>query len=333
MAINPKISASPREPWDIDALIAGIKRQDRTALARAITLVESGRADDRELALQLLSRIPEGNALRIGITGNPGAGKSTFIETLGLRWTQTGQRVAVLAIDPSSAQTGGSILGDKTRMETLSRDENAFIRPSASGGLLGGVAKRTRESIALCEAAGYDRIIIETVGVGQNETAVQHFADCMLMLAIPSAGDELQGIKRGIMEVSDIIAINKADGDLKVAAQQSHQQIKSALRLFSSREYWLAESHLCSALTGEGMESIDQAIDRCLRMRTGDGTLEIRRKEQALRAYEETWRAIWMDKVFTSKEWMSQIEQGRQGIKDGQNFQVIVKDLFDYSDS
>lgn len=317
MAINPNISATPRESWDVDALCQGISQGDRTALSRAITLIESNRQDDRHLALELLSRIPSGEAIRLGITGNPGAGKSTFIEALGLRWTEAGHRVAVLAIDPSSSQTGGSILGDKTRMEALSRAPQAFIRPSSSGGLLGGVARRTRETIALCEAAGFDRIIIETVGVGQNETAVQHFTDCMLMLAIPSAGDELQGIKRGIMEVADVIAINKADGDLKGAAQRSHQQIKSALRLFSSHEHWLAESHLCSAITGMGMDDVDSAIDRCIRMRIGDGSLTTRRQEQALLAFEEAWRAMWMEQALQSQAWMDGIQSGREHIQAG----------------
>ena len=202
---------------DISNLARRVVAGDRRALARAITLVESGRADHRVDAMGLLDVLATGGkqAIRIGLSGTPGVGKSTFIEGFGLMLTAAGHRVAVLAVDPSSARSGGSILGDKTRMDLLARDPNAFIRPSPSQTQLGGVARRTREAVALCEAAGYDIVLIETVGVGQSETVVAQMSDLFLLLLAPAGGDELQGVKRGIMEIADMILVNKADGDLK----------------------------------------------------------------------------------------------------------------------
>lgn len=210
---------------------------DRRALARAITLVESSRADHREQATALLDHLARANrqALRIGLSGTPGVGKSTFIEAFGMYLTAQGLRVAVLAVDPSSTRSGGSILGDKTRMERLSRDRNAFIRPSPSQTQLGGVARRTREAVALCEAAGFDVVLIETVGVGQSETVVAEMSDLFLLLLAPAGGDELQGVKRGIMEIADLILINKADGDLKPAATRTCADYAGALRLLRKR--------------------------------------------------------------------------------------------------
>jgi LAO/AO transport system kinase len=214
-----------------------IRAGDRRALARAITLVESGRADHRAEALALLDalRTPGRQALRIGLSGTPGVGKSTFIEAFGLMLTAQGLRVAVLAVDPSSARSGGSILGDKTRMERLSRDPLAFIRPSPSQSLLGGVARRTREAVALCEAAGFDVVLIETVGVGQSETMVSELCDIFLLLLAPAGGDELQGVKRGIMEMADLILVNKADGDLRPAALRTVADYAGALQLMRHR--------------------------------------------------------------------------------------------------
>ncbi|MEE3070217.1 MAG: methylmalonyl Co-A mutase-associated GTPase MeaB, partial [Pseudomonadota bacterium] len=210
---------------------------DRRALARAITLVESGRADHRAQATELLETLrPCGRqGLRIGLSGTPGVGKSTFIESFGMMLTALGLRVAVLAVDPSSARSGGSILGDKTRMERLSRDKNAFIRPSPSQSHLGGVARRTREAVALCEASGFDVILIETVGVGQSETVVAEISDLFILLMAPAGGDELQGVKRGIMEIADIILVNKADGDLKPVATRTQADYAGALRLLRKR--------------------------------------------------------------------------------------------------
>lgn len=216
-----------------EKIIAG----DRRALARAITLVESARADHRAQAAELLERLKRSGreALRIGLSGTPGVGKSTFIESFGLMLVEAGLKVAVLAVDPSSNRSGGSILGDKTRMERLSRAQGAFIRPSPSGAHLGGVARRSREAIAICEAAGFDIVLIETVGVGQSETMVAEMADLFVLLLAPAGGDELQGVKRGIMEMADLILVNKADGELKAAATRTCSDYAGALRLLRKR--------------------------------------------------------------------------------------------------
>ncbi|MFT5343992.1 MAG: LAO/AO transport system kinase, partial [Paracoccaceae bacterium] len=219
-----------------DILASDILAGDRRALARAITLIESRRANHREQATKLLSQLgSKRQALRIGLSGTPGVGKSTFIESFGLMLTGQGLRVAVLAIDPSSARSGGSILGDKTRMDLLARDPNAFIRPSPSQTHLGGVARRTRDVVTLCEAAGYDVVLIETVGVGQSETMVAEMSDLFVLLLAPAGGDELQGVKRGIMEIADMILVNKADGDLKPQAMRTCADYAGALRLLRKR--------------------------------------------------------------------------------------------------
>ena len=221
---------------DIAELAAGVVRGDRRALARAITLVESGRTDHRVDALALLDILGTSKqALRVGLSGTPGVGKSTFIESFGMMLTGQGLRVAVLAVDPSSARSGGSILGDKTRMDRLARDPLAYIRPSPSQTQLGGVARRTREAVALCEAAGFDIVLIETVGVGQSETVVAQMADLFLLLLAPAGGDELQGVKRGIMEIADLILVNKADGELKSQAMRTCADYAGALRLLRKR--------------------------------------------------------------------------------------------------
>ena len=221
---------------DIPTLAKRLRTGDRRALARAITLVESGRSDHRAEALALLEAVgTDRQALRVGLSGTPGVGKSTFIESFGLMLTGLGLRVAVLAVDPSSARSGGSILGDKTRMEQLARDPNAFIRPSPSQTQLGGVARRTREAVTLCEAAGFDVVLIETVGVGQSETMVAQMADLFVLLLAPAGGDELQGVKRGIMEMADLILVNKADGDLREQAMRTCADYAGALHLLRKR--------------------------------------------------------------------------------------------------
>jgi LAO/AO transport system kinase len=243
-------------------IVDGIRRGDRRALARGITLVESGRADHQDQAAQLLDvLLPDtGGATRIGISGAPGVGKSTFIEALGTGLVEgtwdagVEHQVAVLAVDPSSSRSGGSILGDKTRMEALSRHPRAYIRPSPSGGTLGGVARRTREAMLLCEAAGFDVILIETVGVGQSETAVADLVDLFAVLVAPGGGDELQGIKRGIMELADLVIVNKADGDLAPAAGRAAADYRNALHLLRPKwTAWTASVLTCSALEGVGI--------------------------------------------------------------------------------
>jgi LAO/AO transport system kinase len=242
-----------------EQIVAG----DRRALARAITTVESTRPDHREEAAALLTEVlpHTGGAIRIGISGAPGSGKSTFIEAFGLDLVEHGHRVAVLAVDPSSTRTGGSILGDKTRMEQLTRSPHAFVRPSPTGGTLGGVARRTREALLLCEAAGFDVVLVETVGVGQSEVKVAAMVDLFLVLVAPGGGDELQGLKRGIMELADLVVVNKADGELAQVAAHTAADYAAALHLVRPRlQGWLPRVLTCSALTGTGISEVWEAV-------------------------------------------------------------------------
>jgi len=258
---------------------------DRRALARSITLVESTRADHRAEAADLLDALlpATGKAIRVGITGTPGAGKSTFIEELGARLTADGRRVAVLAIDPSSRRSGGSILGDKTRMERLARNPDAFIRPSPSAGTLGGVARHTREAALVCEAAGFDVIVIETVGVGQSEVAVADMVDCFLLLAAPGGGDELQGIKRGIMELADLIVVNKADGDLLPAANRAVSDYRHAAHLLRPKHPgWEVPVLAVSALQGAGIDEVWAAVEHLEDHLRAGGALDRLRAGQSL---------------------------------------------------
>ena len=256
---------------------------DRRALARAITLVESRRPEDRAPAEALMASLPQppGETLRIGIAGAPGVGKSSLIEALGLYAVGQGRRLAVLAVDPSSPVSGGSILGDKTRMAELSRAPAAFIRPSPAAGRLGGVARRTAEAIRLCEAAGYDRIIVETVGLGQSETAIAGLVDLVLLLVSPGGGDELQGIKRGIMETADILAITKADGPMQDEAGRTAAEYQYALRLLRPQGPWTASVRTCSALTGAGIGELWAEFER-FRGALGPEAIARRRSEQAV---------------------------------------------------
>lgn len=247
----------------VDDYLDGILNFNRTVFSQAITLIESSLPEHQQIGQELVARcLPHsGNSIRLGITGVPGAGKSTFIEALGMHVTKLGHKLAVLAIDPSSSRSKGSILGDKTRMEDLSVHPNAFIRPSPSAGSLGGVARKTREIIILCEAAGFDTIFVETVGVGQSETAVHSMVDFFLLILIAGAGDELQGIKRGIMEMADAVAINKADGDNKIKAEIARTQIRNALHFFPKPESgWGPTTVTCSAMTGDGIDDIWQML-------------------------------------------------------------------------
>lgn len=265
-------------------LAQGVLAGNRRALARAITLIESTRSDHREAAEALLHQLlpHAGRSVRIGITGVPGAGKSTFIEAFGLHVVEKGHRLAVLAVDPSSPRTGGSILGDKTRMEELSRDERAFIRPSPSGCTLGGVARRTREAMLACEAAGYDVIVVETVGVGQSETAVADMVDMFLLLLVPGGGDELQGIKKGIVELADAVIVNKADGDLAQAANRAARDYKNALHLLApTNAAWTVPVLTCSALEQAGIDKVWDSVGAYRQAMEGCGAFVGRRSTQA----------------------------------------------------
>lgn len=265
------------------SLAAAVRSGDRRALARAITLVESTRADHRSQADVLLAELlpHTGKSMRLGITGVPGVGKSTLIERFGLHLIAGGHRLAVLAVDPSSKVSGGSILGDKTRMEELSRHPDAFIRPTPAGTTLGGVARRTREVILLAEAAGFDVVIVETVGVGQSETTVSEMVDMFILLLLPSGGDDLQGIKKGVVELADLVVVNKADGDMKAAATRAASDYSHALHLLRQpTPGWTVEVRTCSALTGDGIGELWDAVERFGAAVGGKG-IERRRADQA----------------------------------------------------
>ena len=276
-----------------DGIVRGSAAVQRRAMAKAITLLESTRADHRAQGDALLTQLlpHTGKAFRLGISGVPGVGKSTFIEALGLYLIAQGLRVAVLAVDPSSSVSGGSILGDKTRMEHLSMNESAYIRPSPSGGTLGGVAEKTREAMLVCEAAGYDVVIVETVGVGQSETAVANMTDMFVLLQLPNAGDDLQAIKKGVMEIADLVAINKADIDAN-AAMRAQAQITSSLRLLSMHgnpehvhhdaALWQPRVITLSALKSEGVDGFWAAVSEFRQLQTANGRLAARRERQAL---------------------------------------------------
>ena len=263
-----------------EAILTG----DRRALAKAITLVESQRPQDVETAQRLLKRVlpHTGNSIRIGITGVPGVGKSTFIEAFGQHVIEQGHRLAVLAVDPSSPVAGGSILGDKTRMEALSREEAAFIRPSPAGRALGGVAFKTRESLLLCEAAGFDIILVETVGVGQSEHQVAGMVDFFLLLMLPGGGDELQGIKKGILELADAIVVNKADGSSESLARTTQQHYRSAMSLLRHDDFWEPKVMTCSALQRQGIEDIWKMISDYADASRANGAFDEVRAEQNL---------------------------------------------------
>lgn len=278
-----------------DDLATRVLTGERRAIARAITLIESGRSDHRAQATALLDQIgADGRqALRVGLSGTPGVGKSTFIETFGLLLTSQGLKVAVLAVDPSSTRSGGSILGDKTRMERLSRDPSAFIRPSPSQTHLGGVARRTREAVSLCEAAGFDVVLIETVGVGQSETVVAEMSDLFLLLMTPAGGDELQGVKRGIMEIADMILVNKADGDLKPAATRTCADYSGALRLLRRRPQDppdFPKAMMVSALEDQGLRATWDEMQALADWRRANGHWQNRRAAQAQYWFEEDVR-------------------------------------------
>jgi LAO/AO transport system kinase len=271
---------------DLARLARGVRAGERAVIARAITLVESRRTDHQKAARRLVQELlpSTGNAVRVGITGAPGVGKSTTIDALGTFLTAKGSKVAVLAVDPSSARSGGSILADKTRMARLGSDPNAFVRPSPSSGTLGGVAAKTRESMLVCEAAGYDVVLVETIGTGQSETMVAHMTDFFLVLMLPGAGDELQGLKKGVVEIADMIAINKADGDNVNRAKAAAAEYRAALHILNPRSpSWSPPVVTYSALSGQGIAELwASVLDHRERM-TKTGELEARRREQQVK--------------------------------------------------
>ena len=270
-------------PPDIAELAAQIATGDRSALARGITLVESRRKDHGKPAGELIEALlaKTGNAIRIGMTGTPGVGKSTLIDAFGCNLTASGHRIAVLAVDPSSTRTGGSILGDKTRMARLSRDDNAFIRPSPTAGTLGGVAAKTREAMLLCEAAGFDVIIVETVGIGQSETTVSGMVDIFVALMLAGAGDELQGLKKGVLEIADIIAVNKAEGGNRERAGAAAAEYSAALKILSPHaDGWSVPVLLVSGLANEGLDELWRTIERFRAEHEATGAISAKRAEQ-----------------------------------------------------
>lgn len=316
--LNPDLNdqtAAPRpDHRSADDYVTGILEGNRVTLSQAITLLESTRSDDRETARSVVEQcLPHsGDSIRVAVTGVPGVGKSTFIETLGQRLVAEGHHLAVLTVDPSSERSKGSILGDKTRMGALASTEDAFIRPSPTAGTLGGVAPKTREAILLCEAAGYDTVFVETVGVGQSEITVYSMVDVFLLLTLAGAGDELQGIKRGIIEVADAIAINKADGENREAAETARAEYEKALRLLADTESgWDPPVLTCSAQTGDGVEAVWSAVERYRAYTQETGFFEEQRRRQARHWMHQTIERRLQDDFFSDAD----VEAAREEIE------------------
>lgn len=306
--------------WDIDALEKGVKAGNLTHISKAITLVESNSERHFAAAQELLTRLlpAAGNSIRVGITGVPGVGKSSFIELFGMHLIQQGKKVAVLAIDPSSTLSRGSILGDKTRMEQLSAHEMSFIRPSPSSGVLGGVARKTRESIVICEAAGFDIILIETVGVGQSETTVRSLVDFFLLMQITGAGDELQSIKKGIMELADLIVVNKADGDNIQPAEAAAREYNNALHYIRhATRNWDTKAMTCSSKTGDGIPEIWEIVREFTRQTKGDGSFEQRRLAQTAHWFEDLLSEAVLNRFFKSLKVKEKLPELKKRVKEG----------------
>ncbi|POF31759.1 methylmalonyl Co-A mutase-associated GTPase MeaB [Roseibium marinum] len=305
---------------DPGQLAADLKAGKRAALARAITLVESRKTDHRRLAHQLIQDLLPltGNALRVGITGVPGVGKSTTIDTLGSNLTAAGHKVAVLAVDPSSTRTGGSILGDKTRMARLAVDPNAFIRPSPSAGTLGGVAAKTRETMLLCEAAGFDVILVETVGIGQSETTVADMVDFFLVLMLPGAGDELQGIKKGVLEIADMIAVNKAEGDGLTSARSAASNYRAALHILAPRSpTWTPPVITISGLANEGLEHLWEQIGIYRERTQASGEWQEKRSRQQVAWMWDMLRQRMMEALKTNRQTADRLKTLEASVRDG----------------
>jgi len=302
--VSPYLKVKRKKRLSVDEYVAEILAGNRVVLSQAITLIESKAPQDIVIANQIIEKcmLHSGNSIRIGITGVPGAGKSTFIEAFGKYLTSIGKKLAVLAVDPSSERSKGSILGDKTRMEELSVDPNAFIRPSPSGLTLGGVARKTRESIILCEAAGFDVIIIETVGVGQSETVVKSMVDFFLLLMLSGAGDELQGIKRGIMEMADALIITKADGDNIAKATAAKALYKSALQLFPKNEnHWEVPVDTCSVFLKDSIENIWKIISEFEKQTKENGFFNKHRAEQSIKTFHDWINDLLQENFYSNK--------------------------------
>ncbi len=334
--INEELLKRPLKQKDIhpaEYYVEGIIEGNRSILSQAITLVESSLTTHQKLAQKIIESClkKSGNSVRIGITGIPGVGKSTFIEAFGKQLTQMGHKVAVLAIDPSSQRSKGSILGDKTRMMKLSADPNAYIRPSPSAGSLGGVARKTRETVTLCEAAGFDIIIIETVGVGQSETTVHSMVDFFLLLMLAGAGDELQGIKRGIMEMADAIVINKADGDNLPKAQQAKSQYESALHLFPPKTSgWSPKVLLCSSIYQTGISQIWDIMNEYIEIVKNNGYFWENRKRQSIQLMNDTLHEYLLESFFSNPTIENKYQQLQKKVMNSElNPYKAAHELFD----
>ena len=322
--------ANPRA-LDVDALAEGIRSGNRATLARAITLVESRKAEHRKIARELIQELlpRTGQALRVGITGVPGVGKSTTIDTLGSNLTAAGHKVAVLAVDPSSTRTGGSILGDKTRMAQLAVDRNAFIRPSPSAGTLGGVAAKTRETMLLCEAAGFDIILVETVGIGQSETTVAEMVDFFLVLMLPGAGDELQGIKKGVLEIADMIAVNKADGDGATRARSAASDYRAALHILAPKSpTWTPPVITISGLANEGLDALWEQVELHRARMTASGEWQSRRADQQVSWMWDLLQQRMMEALKNDKRTADRLKSLEASVREGEtSVSIAVEEI------